>query len=99
MLCQNIVDMQVRKHTAEQLYLKYLGEPSSEADSLTEVLLTATWDGSKEEAVAAQDMVAKSWSALPKSIVGCVDSLDRSTSTRPVKSCLHVSLASDASQK
>lgn len=51
--------MQVRKSTAQQLYLKLLGEDLPGADEAAQILLDTAWDDSKEKADAAQQIIAR----------------------------------------
>ena len=51
--------VQVRKSTAQQLYLKLLGEDLPGADEVAELLLGTAWDDSKEKADAAQQVIAR----------------------------------------
>ena len=47
----------MRKSTAQQLYLKILGEDLPRADEAGEILLNTAWDDSLDKAEAAQQAI------------------------------------------
>lgn len=51
--------MQVRKFTAEQLYMHVLMSDISEGDELSDKLLSTPWDGPLAEAKIAQQEVKR----------------------------------------
>lgn len=51
--------VQVRKYTAEQFYIKMLGDDLEQADEVTELLLNTAWDSDKSEAEMAQRQIAQ----------------------------------------
>lgn len=54
-----LATVQVRKSTAQQLYLKLLGEDLPGADKVADILLSTVWDDSKEKAEAAQQVIER----------------------------------------
>lgn len=51
--------LQVRRSTAQLLYLRLLEEDSGELEQVTEVLLNTAWDDRLEEAQQAQNMISQ----------------------------------------